>query len=237
MKLIWAITVCLWMVLPNSIVVQADDPAGSSQTADQKSGSKDSILEIGARTPETSKEMASEPDSEVIREQPEKEISKMNDEQAKKKNDAHQYFAIELNNEVWGLLQKPDRSDAENERMIYAAHGSCYHWLKVGTGVNHQRGEWLIARVYTDLGMAAEALRHASRCMALTDQYHDLMQDFDRAYAQEAMARANALAGRRDEALKHRKLAEKLGKQIAGEEDRNIFMGDFTGGNWYGLDK
>lgn len=163
--------------------------------------------------------------------------TKMDEEKAKKINDAHQFFAIELNNEVWSLLQKTDRTDDENERMIHAAHASCYHWLKVGTGLNHQRGEWLTAHVYTELGFQAEALRHAKMCLALTEKHRDLMQDFDLAYAQEAMARAHALTGNRAEAIRYRETAEKLGNSITGDEDRKIFLGDFDGGSWYGLIK
>jgi hypothetical protein len=61
------------------------------------------------------------------------------------------------------------------------------------------------------------------------------MKDFDTAYAYEGIARANALAGKRGEALKYIKLAEKSGQAISNDEDKNIFLGDFNGGNWHGL--
>ncbi len=61
------------------------------------------------------------------------------------------------------------------------------------------------------------------------------MEDFDLAYAQEALARANALAGEQEKALHHRQQAAKLGKQIKDPEDKKIFEGDFQGGNWYQL--
>jgi hypothetical protein len=72
----------------------------------------------------------------------------MSDENTYAENEAHRHFAAKLNGEVWGLLEKVDRSSAEDEMMIHAAHASCCHWLKVGTGVHHQRAEWMIARVY-----------------------------------------------------------------------------------------
>ena len=59
--------------------------------------------------------------------------------------------------------------------------------------------------------------------------------DFDRAYAQECMARAYALAGNRDEAKRYIALAEKEGQAIAIEKEKYIFMNDFKGGNWYGV--
>jgi hypothetical protein len=61
------------------------------------------------------------------------------------------------------------------------------------------------------------------------------MSDFDGAFAYEAVARANALAGRREEALHYLELAEKAGEVIADEQDRAIFDSDLRGGNWYGV--
>jgi hypothetical protein len=159
----------------------------------------------------------------------------MTEEETYNEPEAHRHFAATLNGEVWGLLEKADRSPAEDERMIHAAHASCYHWLAVGTGVHHQRAEWLIARVYAELGLADAALRHAYRCQELTEEHTDLMQDFDQAYAYEAVARANALAGNQAEALKHLRLAEAAGQAIADDQSKQFFLGDLKGGNWYGL--
>jgi len=159
----------------------------------------------------------------------------MKDEKTYTLEDAHQYFAKMLNGKVWELLQKTERSKSEDELMIYAAHASCYHWLNAGTGLHHQLGEWLIAHVYTELGLADSALRHAARCLELTNEFAESMKDFDWAYAYEGIARANASAGNRDEALKYIQLAQGSGQAILNDEDKNIFMGDFNGGNWHGL--
>jgi tetratricopeptide (TPR) repeat protein len=150
-------------------------------------------------------------------------------------DEAQLYFAKKLNGKVWELLQKKGRSRAEDEEMVYAAYASCYHWLNAGTGLHHQRGEWLIAHVYTVLGMSEQALRHATRCLELSDEYSDEMKDFDRAYAYEAMGRANALAGNRDEARQYIQCADELGRAIKNDEDKSIFLGDFNGGDWHGL--
>jgi hypothetical protein len=149
--------------------------------------------------------------------------------------EAQRLFAIQFHGKTWELLEKPDRTRGEDELMVHSAHASCRHWLEVGTGLHHQRGEWLIARVYSVLGMADAALRHAARCLELTETYSDLMVDFDWAFAYESMARANAVAGTREEALKYIALAERAGENIADEQDREIFVGDFNGGNWGGV--
>lgn len=149
--------------------------------------------------------------------------------------ESHQLFAKTLNGKVWELLQKTQRSKSEDELMICAAHASCYHWLSVGTGLHHQRAEWLIAHAYNELGITESALRHATRCLELTNEFADLMKDFDWAYAYEGIARANALAGNRDEALRYIQRADEIGQAISNDEDKSIFLGDFNGDNWHGL--
>jgi hypothetical protein len=149
--------------------------------------------------------------------------------------EAHLHFAKTLNGMVWELLQKTERSKVEGEQMVHAAHASCYHWLVAGTGLHHQRAEWLIAHVYTELGQTDSALRHALRCLELTREFADLMKDFDLAYAYEAVARANALAGNRDEAARYLQLARESGQAIADSEDKSTFLGDFEGGDWHGF--
>jgi hypothetical protein len=93
----------------------------------------------------------------------------------------------------------------------------------------------MIARVYSELGLAEAALRHANRCRELTQEHAGLMEDFDRAYALEAMARANAVAGNRGEALEFLQLAETAGQAIADDQGKDFFLGDLNGGDWHGL--
>lgn len=150
-------------------------------------------------------------------------------------NEAHKYFAQSINRRVWQLLQQPSRSPAEDDEMLHAAHACTYHWQFVGTAVHQQRGEWLISRVHVVLGQGNEALRHAQRCFELTESNRDLMKDFDIAYAFEGLARAQAMLGDHRIAKEFLVLAEQAGETIANEEDKSIFMGDFDGGNWYGL--
>ena len=149
--------------------------------------------------------------------------------------EAHRHFASKLNGEVWNLLAKEDRSQKEDELMVFAAHASCYHWLQVGTGVHHQRGEWLISHVYAELGVPLAALHHAERCQKLTEEHGNLLEDFDRAYALEALARANAVAGMGEEAKRFKEQAEQAGQAIADEEGKKYFEGDLASGNWGSL--
>jgi hypothetical protein len=159
----------------------------------------------------------------------------MSEEKVYTEAEAHRYFAVQFNGMTWDLLDKAGRTKEEDERMLYSAFASCRHWLEAGTGVHHQRGEWMIARVYSVLGLGEAAVRHANRCLELTEEHASEMEDFDKAFAYEAAARANAVAGNQGEALKYIELAERAGEAIADEQDKGIFVSDFNGGNWAGL--
>lgn len=149
--------------------------------------------------------------------------------------EAHAHFARSINGRVWELLQKSARSPDENDEMLNAAHACTYHWRFVGNAVHQQRGEWLVGHVHIVLGQAKEALRHAERCFEITQSHKDLMRDFDIAYAFEGIARAQAMLGDEKIAGQFYELAQQAGNGIADDEDRSIFMGDFTGGDWFGL--
>ena len=150
-------------------------------------------------------------------------------------NEAKLEIAKKINGLVWTLLEKPDRSNAEDWEMLPASHASLYHWLQVGTGLHHQRGEWLVSPVRTVLGNGNEAVVHADRCLELKEYYNNLMEDFDFAFAYESAAGANALAGISKDAGKFIERAKSAGEAIAIEEDRVIFFNEFDGGDWYGM--
>jgi len=160
----------------------------------------------------------------------------MNDENFSSRREAHLHFARQINGKVWELLGMSGRGPAQDLEMVHAAHASLYHWLQVGKAVHHQRGEWLIARVYSVLKNPHASLRHARRCLELTTQNPEEMEDFDASYAFEAMARALALAGDRDAARDYRLKARQAGETISGEKHSELFMADFEGGDWFGLD-
>jgi len=134
----------------------------------------------------------------------------------------HRQMAIELFNLTWDLMEKPDRTPAETDRMINAAHASRYHWEIAGEAVNIARGEWQISRVYSVVGRVEPCLYHAERCLQVTLE-NDLV-DFDLAFAYEAMARACRLSGDLMETAKFFTLGQEAGEKIKKEDDREYFF-------------
>ena len=134
----------------------------------------------------------------------------------------HRQMAIELFNLTWDLMEQPDRTPAETDRMINAAHASRYHWEIAGDAVNIARGEWQISRVYSVVGRAEPCLYHAERCLHVT--LENELVDFDLAFAYEAMARACHLSGDLLETAKFITLGQEAGEKIEKEDDREYFF-------------
>lgn len=136
----------------------------------------------------------------------------------------HKKMAASLFNLTWDLMDKTDRTPAEDDKMVHAAHASRYHWGEIGTPLEFERGEWQISRVYAVLNRPEPALYHARRCLEIC-QRNDI-GDFDIAFAYEAMARAHALTGNAAEVQKYLGLARAAGEAIEEESNRNYFFGE-----------
>ena len=137
-------------------------------------------------------------------------------------------LAADLFNHTWTLLEKQDRTAAEDDEMVHAAHASRYHWGEVGVGepVNLARGEWQCSRVYAVLGRAEPALWHARRCLELNEAAG--RGDWDIASAYEAMARASLTAGDRTEMAAWKAKATAALDAIADTDDRDLIEGDLA---------
>ncbi len=144
----------------------------------------------------------------------------------------HRRLAAQANGEAWDLLGRETLSTDELDELIERATASGYHWRRAAApdGPQHARSAWLQARSHTVAGNAELALHHAERCRALTEQAAE-SADFDHAYAQEALARANALAGKTTEAMRLREVAATA--PIEDDEDRAIFESDLADGPWF----
>jgi ribosomal protein S18 acetylase RimI-like enzyme len=138
----------------------------------------------------------------------------------------HRKLGAELFNGTWTLLEEQDRTPADDARLIHMAHASAYHWLQAGTPLNVARSHWLCSRVYSVLGRPEPALYHAQLV-------HDIcaeqgIGDFDLAYAFEALARAQAVAGNRAEADGWRDRARAAAAGITDAEDRELLLSDLA---------
>jgi len=107
----------------------------------------------------------------------------------------------------------------ENDKMVHAAHASRFHWGKIGTPLEFERGEWQISQVYAVLNRPQAALYHAERCLAICPENE--IADSDIAFAYEALARAYAMASEAGKSQEHASLAKQAAQGIEEEGSRD----------------
>jgi hypothetical protein len=131
----------------------------------------------------------------------------------------HRQLGVDLYNHTWTLLEKENRTRADDDELLSAAHASAYHWSRAGAGPEHAaRSQWQISRVNAVLGRSAAAVYHAERCLEHCTE--NGIGDWDLASAYEALARAHRVAGNETEYRRNLELGRAALVQIADEEDR-----------------
>ena len=135
------------------------------------------------------------------------------------------WFARESNNRGWELVELAQRTPAQAEEMVHAAHASALLWGKSGTDLNAARAHLLLGVVHGLAGDGALALRYAKVSLDYFTA-HDC-PDWEIAYAHAAMACAAHAAGDRGLHERHYREAARRNEAIADPEDREIFMRTF----------
>jgi DNA-binding transcriptional MerR regulator len=141
----------------------------------------------------------------------------------------HRQLGKDLFNHTWTLIEKADRSPAEDDEMVFATHASSFHWSRGGgTLANAARGHWQISRVYATLGRGEPAVWHARRSLELAEAAVrvGVADDWDVPAALEGLARAQAVAGDRTAATETRDRAVAALQGIADAEDRQLIEQD-----------
>jgi hypothetical protein len=134
----------------------------------------------------------------------------------------HRKVAARSFNGTWDYLDMKKRTSEDDQEMLHLAHTSRYHWGLVGTPKNMAVGDWLLSRVYADLGQPQLALRFAESSLAacqgsrLTGIVHT---------ANEAMARAYAVSKDYPKAKKYLARARgQLDRLELSDGDRKVFL-------------
>jgi len=118
---------------------------------------------------------------------------------------AHQYFSATCFNSTWDLIDKIDRSDEDNQKMLLSCYASLYHWTnrEDANDQNFSIGYWQLSRVHALLNNPKAAYEDATRCLA----YSHNLEPFYLGYAYEAQARAKKIAGETEAFQTHLKQA------------------------------
>src|SRR5438874_7564276 len=138
----------------------------------------------------------------------------------------HRRFAAECNNLTWDLIELSARNEADGQRMLQAAHAATFHWSVVGTALNVARAELTLARAYAVLGVGRPALFYAERFCHYCEA--NPVADWDKVFAQVALAHAAALLGDSETHRRSYEAATRAIAAIAGEGDRKVVQADLS---------
>ena len=129
---------------------------------------------------------------------------------------AHKFFSAYCFNSAWEFIDKPKRTSSENEQMIQYTLASLWHWSQRpdSTEKNLSIGYWQAARVYALAGEAENSLKYAQLCLDITPTD----DSFYLGYTHEAMARAQFLSRRKEEAQSRLSEAREQAKMVASAE-------------------
>lgn len=139
---------------------------------------------------------------------------------------AHAHFSTHCFNSAWDLIDLSERTPEEDHQMLSLAMASHWHWTQRPDydGVKASVGYWQIARVYALLGQADNARACARRSLEALEG--EGARPFFEAYAYEALARAEAVAGDTEAAAEWLERARELAARVSDEESRRMLLDD-----------
>lgn len=138
----------------------------------------------------------------------------------------HKKQAVDNFNATWDLIDKTTRTKEEEVKMIHTAHASRFHWGEIGTPLHFARGEWQISRVYALVGNYESALYHGEYSLKLCQD--NGIDDFDLAFAYEAIARAYMVSKQPDKMNKYLDLAKTACEHIADQGNKDYTLSELA---------
>jgi hypothetical protein len=139
---------------------------------------------------------------------------------------AHRHFSSVCFNRAWELIEKSDRSGADDEAMILCALASLWHWTQRPdcTDQNLSIAHWQVSRTYALTGQGENAQRHAMWSLELAK---DLLP-FYKGYAHEAIARAALVLRDHQAFTDHLAQARAFANGIPDIEEKEALEKDLT---------
>jgi hypothetical protein len=141
--------------------------------------------------------------------------------------EAHKHFSKHCFNRAWDLIDQPNRTPEDNERMIHLAHASIWHWSERSdcTAKNLSIGYWQLSRVYALVGAGNDSAKYARICLEKSPKD----DSFSLGYAYEALARAETIQGNTAKAKEHHAEASRLAETIDDAESKQMLLSDLNG--------
>ncbi|MBU6160634.1 MAG: hypothetical protein KGO50_05900 [Myxococcales bacterium] len=140
----------------------------------------------------------------------------------------HRQQSVALFNRAWDLLDRGERTPAEDEAMFLAACASLWHWNQRDdvTARHRSIGCWQISRVQAMLNRGADSMHWARR--SLEEAIAAGSDPFYTGYAHEAVARAAGILGKTELMRRHQTTARDMAAGVADEGLRKALQDDLN---------
>jgi len=141
---------------------------------------------------------------------------------------AHQFFAAQCFNAAWDLIENPNRTAQEDEEMLRLSLASHWHWTQRNdyTATTQSIAHWQTARIYALLGQGDNARHYAQMCLQAGQNQG--VAPIYLAYAYEALARAEAVAGNKKQMTLYLGEARQIANSIAESDSKQQLLDDLA---------
>jgi cation transport regulator ChaB len=129
-------------------------------------------------------------------------------------------------NETWDYLDRDDRNEDDDRKMLAHAAASWYHWRQVGDDKNRSVSDWQMSRVLSVLGSADLARSFGEACLKISIEAD--LKPFYVGMAHEAIARAAAVGGDTPAKDEHLAAARAVLETIEDTEESEILAADLA---------
>jgi len=139
---------------------------------------------------------------------------------------AHKYFSTHCFNSAWDLIDKSERTPEEDEQMIRLSLASQYHWSQRedSSSTSASIGFWQTSRIYALIGQVDNARRYGQLCLGASQE--EGVEPFYLGFAYEALARAEAVAGKEQEMEAFLDKAKSAAEKIDKEDEKKMLLDD-----------
>ncbi len=138
----------------------------------------------------------------------------------------HKHFSADCFNKAWELIDKPQRTDEENEKMVLLSQASLFHWVQRDDCTNQHKsiGYWQASRVHSLIKQSEAARNYGELCL----KYSDGLEPFFLGYAYEALARAELMAGNPYKMTEYLNQAKAEAEKVTDAESKKMLMDDLN---------
>jgi hypothetical protein len=137
---------------------------------------------------------------------------------------AHKYFSAYCFNTAWDYIDKPNRTSEDDQTMIQLCLAALWHWSQRPDCSPRSLaiGYWQASRIYSLLGQVNNARRYALLSLEVSQNE----EPFYIGYAYEALARAELVAGNRQQMQDYLEKAQKFAAQVTDPEEKQLLDAD-----------